>query len=131
MLKRRVEHEALVMNTVSAAGTRSPKVLGIGVTNEGAGFIVEERVSGRRLSLVPSSEITDDIVRSVFRSVRSVHSTQTAHHALTLENMLLDDDGEVWLVDYDEAESAAGPRQRSRDIAEVLVAMGADCRAGT
>jgi uncharacterized membrane protein YbhN (UPF0104 family) len=123
-LKRRVEHEALVMHTVSAAGTRSPKVFGIGVTNEGAAFIVEERVSGRRLSLVPSSEITDDIVRSVFRSVRSVHSTQTAHHALTLENMLLDDDGEVWLVDFDEAELAAGPRERSRDIAEVLVAMG-------
>ena len=38
--------------------------------------------------------------------------------------MLLDDDDEVWLVDYDEAELAAGPRERSRDIAEVLVAMG-------
>jgi uncharacterized membrane protein YbhN (UPF0104 family) len=123
-LKGRVEHEALAMRTVSDAGTRSPKVFGIGVTDEGAAFLVEDRIAGRRLSQVDPGEIDDDIVRSVFRSVRSVHSTRTAHHALTLENMLLDDDREVWLVDYDEAELAAGPRERSRDIAEVLVAMG-------
>jgi uncharacterized membrane protein YbhN (UPF0104 family) len=123
-LKRRVEHEALVMRTVSDAGTRSPRVFGIGVTSQGAAFLVEERIVGRRLSQVAPSEINDDIVRSVFRGVRSIHSTRTAHHALTLENMLLDDAGEVWLVDYDEAELAAGQRETSRDIAEVLVAMG-------
>jgi uncharacterized membrane protein YbhN (UPF0104 family) len=123
-LKRRVEHEALVMRTVRDAGTRSPQVFGIGVTDEGAAFLVEERVAGRRLSQVAPSEVSDDIVRSVFRGVRLVHSTRTAHHALTLENLLLDDDGEVWLVDYDDAELAAGRRERSRDVAEVLVAMG-------
>ncbi|MFT4658025.1 MAG: uncharacterized membrane protein YbhN (UPF0104 family) [Candidatus Aldehydirespiratoraceae bacterium] len=123
-LKRRVEHEALVMRTVCDAGTRSPKVFAIGVTDEGAAFLVEEQVSGRRLSQIAPSEINDEIVRSVFRGVRSVHSTRTAHHALTLENMLLGDDGEVWLVDYDDAELAASEREISRDIAEVLVAMG-------
>ncbi len=123
-LKRRVEHEALVMRTVRDAGANSPKVFTIGVTNESAAFLVEERVAGRRLSQVDPSEVTDDVIRSVFRGVRSVHSTRTAHHALTLENLLLDDDGEVWLVDYDDAELAAGKREMSRDIAEVLVAMG-------
>ena len=91
-LKRRVEHEALVMRTVRDGGTRSPRVFGIGLTDEGAAFIVEERVAGRRLSQVDPREVSDDVVRSVFRGVRSVHSTRTAHHALTLENLLLDDD---------------------------------------
>lgn len=123
-LKRRVQHEALVMHTVRDAGTRSPKIFGIGVTNEGAAFLIQERVAGRRLSRIKPDELDDDIIRSVFRGVRSVHSTRTAHHALTLDNLLLDDLGEVWLVDFDGAELAASRRERSRDIAEVLVAMG-------
>lgn len=123
-LKRRVEHEALVLRTVRDGGTRSPRVFSIGVTEESAAFLVEEQVPGRRLSQVAPSEVDDDVIRSVFRGVRSVHSTHTAHHALTLENLILGDDGDVWIVDYDDAELAASPRERSRDIAEVLVAIG-------
>ncbi|MFN3258099.1 MAG: lysylphosphatidylglycerol synthase domain-containing protein [Ilumatobacter sp.] len=123
-LKRRVEHEALAARTVRDGGTRSPTVVGLGVTDAGAAFLVEERIAGRRLSAVPTEEFTNDVIRSIYRSVRSVHETRTAHHHLTLDNMIVDGDGEVWLVDYDDAELAAQPREISRDVAEVLVAIG-------
>ncbi len=123
-LKRRVEHEALAARTVRDSGTQSPAVIAVGVTSGGAAFLVEERVHGRMLVELDPDEFTDDVIRGVFRAVSSVHETRTAHHHLTLDNLILDDEGRVWLVDYDEAQLAADRRERSRDIAEVLVSVG-------
>lgn len=122
-LKRRVEHEALALRTVRDGGTRCPRVIGVGVTPGGAAFLVEEYVAGVRLSDLPTERFDDDLLSSVFQLVRAVHSTRTAHHNLTLDNMICADDGHVWLVDYDETELAADRRERARDIAELLVAL--------
>ncbi len=123
-LKRRVEHEALAARTVRDSGTQSPAVLTVGVTVGGAAFLVEERIDGRLLADLDPDEFEDDVVRGTFRAVRSVHDTRTAHHRLTLDNFILDDAGGVWLIDFDEAELAADRRERSRDVAEVLVSIG-------
>jgi undecaprenyl-diphosphatase len=123
-LKRRVEHEALAARTVRDNGTRSPRVIGVGVTAGGASFLVQELIEGRLLSDLAGDEVDDDLLRSVFDTVRSVHATRTAHHNLTLDNMVVDADRQVWLIDYDDAELAADDRERARDIAEILVALG-------
>ncbi|MGA9277931.1 lysylphosphatidylglycerol synthase transmembrane domain-containing protein, partial [Ilumatobacter sp.] len=123
-LKRRIEHESLVTRTVRDGGTLCPTIVGVGVAESGASFLVEDRIDGPLLSDLDPEALDDATVRSAFRAVRSVHSTRTAHHHLTLDNMILGHDGEVWLLDYDDAEVAAGQRARSRDVAEVLVAFG-------
>ena len=122
-LKRRVEHEALALRTVRDGGTRCPRVLGLGVTPGGAVFVAQEHVAGTPLSDLPPESFDDGLLRSVFRLVRSVHGTGTAHHNLTLDNLIRDDDGEVWLVDYDQSELAADRRELARDTAELLVAL--------
>lgn len=124
-LKRRVEHEALAVRTARDAGVRAPHVIGIGRTAGDAVLLVEDRISGRRLSDLGTEDLTDDLIRSVFREVRSMHAARMAHHGLSLDNMLVDDHGDVWLVDFDEAELAADPRERSRDVAGLLAAVGA------
>lgn len=122
-LKRRVEHEALAIRTVRDSGADIPAVIGVGVTPDGAAFVVEQFVDGPRLADVPVDEFDDDLLRSVFHLVRAVHSTRTAHHNLTFDNMIRDAEGRVWLVDFDEAELAADRRERARDVAELLVAV--------
>ena len=92
-LKRRVEHEALATRTVGDNNTRSPRVIAVGVTDGGASFLVQDLVSGRELSGLGVDEFDDDLLRSAFQTVRSVHATRTAHHSLTLDNMLIDSDG--------------------------------------
>ncbi len=123
-LKRQVEHEALAALTGRNAGTRSPAVIGLGATDNGAVFLVEEFVAGRQLTTIAADEFDDEMVRTVFAGVRSLHATRIAHHDLTLDNLILDDAGCVWLVDYDKAELAADHRERARDVAELLVTLG-------
>src|SRR5690606_5966705 len=79
-LKRRVEHEALALRTVRDGGTRSPRVISVGVTPDGAAFLVEEYVEGTRLSDLPADAFDDHLLQSVFHLVRGVHSTRMAHH---------------------------------------------------
>lgn len=122
-LKRRVEHEALAARTVRDGGAPSAAVIGVGVTDGGAVFLMEELLSGRPLSDLDEHEVTDDVIRAVFHAVRAVHDTRTAHHNLAPQNMIVGDNQQVWLVDFDEAELAADNRERARDVAELLVAM--------
>lgn len=122
-LKRRVEHEALAIRTVRDSGASVPAVIGVGVTPDGAAFLVEQLVDGTRLADLPSEEIDDRLLRSVFELVGAAHSTRTAHHNLTFDNLIRDRAGKVWLVDFDEAELAADRRERARDVAELLVAV--------
>jgi uncharacterized membrane protein YbhN (UPF0104 family) len=123
-LKRRVEHEALAIRTVRDGGALAPAVIGVGTTTSGAILLAEELVEGERLSELDLARFDDRIVREVFDQVARIHSTRTAHHHLTLDNFLLDADGRVRPLDFDDAEIAASERERARDIAEVLVAVG-------
>jgi uncharacterized membrane protein YbhN (UPF0104 family)/tRNA A-37 threonylcarbamoyl transferase component Bud32 len=123
-LKRRVEHEALAMRTARDRGANCPPLHVLGTTEGGAVFLVEDLLDARPLSTADANEIDDAVLRAVFEQIGRVHVTRTAHHRLTLDNILLDEAGTVWIVDFDDAEVAATPRELARDVAEALVALG-------
>jgi hypothetical protein len=47
-----------------------------------------------------------------------------AHHDLALASVMVDKQGQVWLVDSDRAEAAASDRLLDRDVATLLAALG-------
>ncbi|MCB0966218.1 MAG: flippase-like domain-containing protein [Ilumatobacter sp.] len=123
-LKRRVEHEALALRTVTDNGVAAPQLVGLGVTPDGGVLLAEELIHGRQLAELDPDEVSNTIIASVFREVRKVHDTRTAHHHLTLDNFMVEPNGRVRILDFDDAELAAEERDLSRDIAEVMVAIG-------
>lgn len=123
-LKRRVEHEALAIRTVRDTGTLAPAIVGVGTTPDGAVLLAEELVVGELLSELPAADFSDDVARQLFEQVAAIHASRTAHHHLTLDNFVLQPDGVVRPLDFDDAELAADERERARDVAEMLVAVG-------
>jgi uncharacterized membrane protein YbhN (UPF0104 family)/tRNA A-37 threonylcarbamoyl transferase component Bud32 len=123
-LKHRIEHEVLAITLVQRNGTHTPDVIAIGTTDGGAAFIASKLIEGRSLADLPAEEFDDDLVRGVFEEVRKLHAGRIAHRNLTLDNMMVDTDRRIWLVDLDSSEIAADDRERGRDVAEVLVAVG-------
>ncbi|MGH9118748.1 MAG: lipopolysaccharide kinase InaA family protein [Acidimicrobiales bacterium] len=106
-LKREVEHEALLLGIAERAGVRAPRSSG-----------------SASPAATPASEadLADgDKLRDVRRQVATLHRAGVTHRSLAIENLLVDDDGAMWLVDFDEAETAAEPRDQARDVAELLV----------
>lgn len=117
-LKRRIEHEALVLTLADRAGVRAPGVERIGKTDGGSAFFVTPLPPSRPMS---SEELRDpERLADLWRQVGRLHDAGIAHRHLTLESLHVDDDGRPWLVDFDRARTAPDERERARDVAELL-----------
>jgi undecaprenyl-diphosphatase len=118
-LKRQVEHEALLLGIAERAGVRTPQILGLGVTSGGSAFLVEQLAPAAPAKDADLADI--DKLCDLWHQVARLHRAGVSHRRLALQNVLVDDDGGVWLVDFDESETAAEPNDLARDVAELLV----------
>lgn len=120
-LKRRVEHEALLLMTAAQAGARSASLISVGETDRGSVFLVLEHIPGVRASELREEELTDEVLGDLWSQVRAMHQSRISHRELALENVLVDRSaGRVWLTDMEAAELAASDRDIGRDIAQLL-----------
>ena len=121
-LKRRVEHEALMLASSRAAGARTLSVLSVGTTPSGSAFIVMDQPQGVIASELDTAQLTSATVRDFWVQLGALHHARIAHRAPGLDRIAVDvESEEVCFVDLDEADLAAPPRDRARDIAVALV----------
>lgn len=117
-LKRRIEHEALVLALADRAGVRTTSIDRIGRTEGGSAFYVTPLPPARPAT---ADELGDQALLSdLWRQVGRLHDAGVAHRHLTLESIHVDDEGLPWLVDFDRARTAPDERERARDVAELL-----------
>ena len=119
-----VEHEASMGLLAAAAGVRTPQVLLVRSFGNGAGLLVQQRVAGRDLTDLGDQRLDDAMLADVWRQVARLRSARIAHGDLGLASVLLDEQGKVWLVDFDHAEAAASPPLLDHDLATLLAALG-------
>lgn len=117
-LKRRIEHEVLLVTLARDAGVRAPKVLRIGTTEGGSAFYVAARHDTRPIE---ASELDEGSASDLWAQVDALHRVGVAHRHLALESIELDGDGEVWLGDFDGSHTAPSDRELARDVAQLLV----------
>ena len=60
------------------------------------------------------------MLASLWVAVGELHRAGIAHRGLTLEALSIDDDGDVWLDDFDQAETAPPEQETARDVAVLL-----------
>ena len=123
--KRTAEHEALLALLAAQAGVRVPHVKLATRGPRGEVFLVEERVRGRTLDDVPVDSIDDKVLERVWEQVERLHAARIAHRDLRRHNVLVDEAGEPWLLDFNLAEAAATDRRLHRDVNELLVSLSA------
>jgi uncharacterized membrane protein YbhN (UPF0104 family)/tRNA A-37 threonylcarbamoyl transferase component Bud32 len=118
-IKRQVEHEALLLHIARRAGVQCPPVHGVGMTADGSAFLAEERIDAARAS--PTDLADPATLAETWRQVALLHRAGIAHRRLSVENVMVGPDGSAWLVDFDEAETAASGRELAKDVADLLV----------
>jgi glycosyltransferase 2 family protein len=122
-LRRAVEHEAFVASRAAAVGVRTPKVVAVGRLDD-AVFAAYEAVSGANLCDEPE-RATPAVLRSVWSMSQAMHRAGIAHRDLRAANLLVDDDGEAWVVDFGFAEVAASRQQMRHDVVELVASTAA------
>jgi glycosyltransferase 2 family protein len=129
-LRRAVEHEAFVALSVRAMGVRTPALRAFATAEPNGYVLAYEAIEGRSLDRLDPSEVTNDVLASVWHLVGELRQHRVAHRDLRLANIFLDDSGAVWLIDFGFSEVAASDVLLATDVAELLasssVYVGAD-----
>ncbi len=119
-LRRAVEHEALVALMAIRLGVRTPAVAAFADAEPNAFVLSYEQVAGRSLDRVELDEMTDDLMDRIWGQFVILREHRIAHRDLRLANMFLDDDGQVWIIDFGFSELAANDLLLANDLAELV-----------
>ena len=112
------ERAALMSFSAAAAGVRTPRMHGMAHTADSI-LIVQDHVNGaRRFSEL--EEIPDSILDSMWEQLRAAHDRGIAHRSLSADHVLVDQDGAVWIVGWQDGEITASELSRRIDLAQAL-----------
>ncbi len=121
--KQRVEHEALVASLAVAAGVHAARPITIASEHAGASVLVLTRIDGAAIGEDGGRALDDATVAALWHEVRRLRSARVAHRHLSLHNVMLDPEGQAWIVDFGDAEAGASDRALARDVAELVASL--------
>ena len=122
-LRQALEQEALIAYAVNAAGAHSPHLLATSELGPDAVILVYERIEGRSLDSVDTTDLTDEVLADVWGSVRALHDRRIAHRRLTGESILVTADNRSCLVNLAGGDIASGDLTLRMDIAQLLTTL--------
>lgn len=118
--KQQVEHEAFALVVAERGGVRVPRFEGTVQSGSSPALLVMEAVDGRSLGECDEAVLTAEVLREIWEELARLHSIRVAHRDLRLANVLLDDDGHPWIIDFGFAELSASDHRMTQDVAELL-----------
>ena len=129
-LRRTVEHEALVSLQARDVGVRTPRMRAIAATDGDALLLAYDLIGGRSLDAVDPATIDDQLLGDLWEQVSVLRRHRIAHRDLRRANVIVDEGGEPWVIDFGFAEVAASDALLDADVAQLLAATDAGRRPG-
>src|SRR5436190_9432404 len=120
-----VEHQALAAVMAERAGVAVPAVRQVIKTADGSALLAMERVNGSSLDRIPGPDISETMLRELWKEVDGLHRARIAHRSLRAPNIVADRTGRPWIVDFSFSELGATQRQMALDVAELLASLAA------
>lgn len=65
-------------------------------------------------------ELSPDIWQEIGRTIARFHQHQIYHHDLNIHNVMLDDSGKVWLIDFDKCSVKTGEEWKQQNLDRLL-----------
>lgn len=124
-LKQQIEHEAYASLLAYRVGVSTPAVVYAGQSKNKVGLLVQEKITASGLDSLPGDRIDDEMLRKIWSQVRTLRSARIAHRDLRRANVLVDTQGEPWIIDFGFAEVGASDRKLAGDVAEMLASLTA------
>ncbi|MDC4233399.1 flippase-like domain-containing protein [Actinomyces sp. B33] len=119
-LKASAERSTLTAMTALAGGVRTPEPLG--VAEAGGSILTVRRALPPTTPLhgLDPDLVTEGMLDEAWSQLVAAHARGIAHRALSVESVVVDEDGRVWIVDWERGEVATTDLNRRIDIAQML-----------
>jgi uncharacterized membrane protein YbhN (UPF0104 family) len=118
--RQAVSAEAMMTLLATRAGVRCPALRAVQPANAEEFVLAVDYVPGRRMADLPDHELTRERLVDAWQQVAGLRRAGIAHRDLRLAQLLVDDDGRVWLTDFAFGEPAATTTSLEGDVAELL-----------
>jgi uncharacterized membrane protein YbhN (UPF0104 family)/membrane-associated phospholipid phosphatase/tRNA A-37 threonylcarbamoyl transferase component Bud32 len=121
--KQQIEHEAYVGLLAERAGVRTPAIVLATQLSDGTALLGQQQVVGRGLDSLAADAVDDELLRRIWGQVALLRKARIAHRDLRLANVLVDEQGQPWIIDFGFAEAAASDRRLALDVTEMLASL--------
>lgn len=104
--KTRSYQEFMLLNKLRAAGVNVPRPIAARVQKHGLIYkadLLSEKIANARdlVSILQESPISAELYQKIGREIRKMHDAQVNHTDLNIHNILIDDQENVWIIDFD------------------------------
>jgi uncharacterized membrane protein YbhN (UPF0104 family) len=127
-LKAVAERTALLSYAATAAGVRTPRLLGIGEFGDSIALVLEHASHAVPLRDLPDGGLHDDVLAEAWDQLDRAHAVGLTHRALTQDVLLThrDPDGtpHVWITGWEQGDIASSPLSRRLDLVQMLALIG-------
>lgn len=127
-LKAVAERTALLSYAATAAGVRTPRLLGIGEFGDSIALVLEHASPALSLRDLPDDDVDDDVIAEAWEQLGRAHAAGLTHRALTQDVLLThrDADGNphVWITGWEQGDIASPPLSRRLDLVQMLALIG-------
>ena len=121
-MRRRLDRIALNSWAIATAGINTPHLISVAEVGPDAAVLVFEHIAGRNFSSI-SPTVGDAELAGAWDIIRDLQDARIAHRALTADNLMLGQDGRVYVQGMEEGVIAASDVLLRIDLAEALCTM--------
>lgn len=123
--KQQIEHEAYVTLLAKEHGVCVSDIIFSKRISDEYALLVQRQVAGTPLDECPADSLDDALLAQLWEQVRLLHDALIAHGDLRLANLLLDEEGRAYLIDFGFADAGASPAVLAQDGAQMLASLAA------
>lgn len=123
--KQQIEHEAYVTLLAKEHGVCVSDIIFTKRISDEYALLVQRQVAGIPLDECPPESLDDALLVQLWEQVRLLHDALIAHGDLRLANLLMDEDGTAYLIDFGFADAGASPAVLAQDGAQMLASLAA------
>jgi uncharacterized membrane protein YbhN (UPF0104 family) len=127
-LKAAAERTALLSYAATAAGVRTPRLLGIAEADDSVVLVLEHAANAVSLRDLPDAELQDGsgdaVLAAAWEQLGRAHAAGLTHRALSPDVLLVHRDGDgrphVWLTGWEQGEIASSTLSRRLDLTQMV-----------
>ncbi len=128
-LRAAAERTALLSYAATAAGVRTPQLLGIGESVDSMVLVSEHADDAVSLRDLPPERLTDAVLAEAWRQLKLSHASGLAHRDLTADVVLVSPHTthgrpDVWLTGWEQGDIASSALARRMDLTQMVALLG-------
>ena len=111
--KTRCYQELLLLKTLKQAGVNVPRPIAARAIRSGFTYradLLSEKIANARdlVAILQQAPLSSDMYRKIGQEIRKMHDAQVNHTDLNIHNILIDDQQQVWIIDFDKCAQKPG-----------------------